>query len=154
MQGRGCRPWTLRISAAVTFACGPCPPLDVALQSALGAELIDAADPTAGVRFPVTGLALTPAGTLHAAALAAIVELAAYLAVLPTLGLTEHAVTSTISTHYLRAAHTGDRVNVVGTLTKRARVLAFVSVTSEIDEGSGRARVIAHSQITKSIVPT
>src|SRR5258708_14412460 len=39
--------------------------LEVNLQQALAAELIDAADPAAGVRFPVRGLAVTPAGALH-----------------------------------------------------------------------------------------
>lgn len=65
------------------------PALDVALQHALGAELIDPADPTGGVCFTVEELALTPAGTLHAAALVAVAELAGHLAVLPTLELTE-----------------------------------------------------------------
>lgn len=122
--------------------------LEVALQHALGAELIDATDPAAGVRFPVTGLAVTPAGTLHAGALTVIIELAGYLAVLPTMPDTEHAVTHTISTQYLRAARAGDRVAVVGAVTRRARSLAFVSVVAELGEGL----LIAHSQITKSIV--
>jgi uncharacterized protein (TIGR00369 family) len=125
--------------------------LEVALAHALGAELVDSADPTAGVRFPVSGLAITPAGTLHAAALAAVVELAGYLAVLPTLESTEHAVTHAISTQYLRAARAGDWVYVVGTLTKRTRTLAFVSVAAVL-EGAGQERLVAHSQLTKSIV--
>jgi uncharacterized protein (TIGR00369 family) len=64
----------------------------VNLQQALAAELIDAADPAAGVRFPVRGLAVTPAGALHGGALNAIMELAGYIAVAPTLADGEHAV--------------------------------------------------------------
>ena len=52
--------------------------------------------------LPVAGLAVTPAATAHAAALGAAIELAGYLAVLPTLTVSQHAVTHQISTQYLR----------------------------------------------------
>lgn len=123
--------------------------LEVPLQRALGAELIDLDAPTAGVRFPVSGLAVTPAGTLHAAALSAIVELAGYLAVLPTLEPNEHAVTTTISTQHLRAGPSGEWIQLSGTLIKRARTLAFITVMAQV---AGTARIVAHSQLTKSIV--
>jgi acyl-coenzyme A thioesterase PaaI-like protein len=119
----------------------------VALPHALGVELVDPADPLAGVAFDVAGIALTPAATLHAAALAAVLELAGYLAVLPTLTVAEHAVTHQISTQYLRAGRAGDRVRVVGSLLRRSRALAFVTVTAH-----GPADVVAQSQITKSVV--
>lgn len=123
--------------------------LTVALQYALGAELVDGADPVAGLRFPVTGLSLTPAGTLHAAALAAIIETAGYLAVLPTLGDDEHAVTNSISTQYLRAAPADSWVRVSGALSRRARTLAFVSVSATLENGGA---LVAQSQITKSVI--
>ncbi len=126
------------------------PALQVALQQALGAEFVDAADPTAGLRFPVTGLALTPAGTMHAAALAAVIETAGYLAVLPTLGENEHAVTNSIATQYLRPARAGDWVCATGTLSRRARTLAFVAVRSYL--GSPDGDLLAQSQITKSVI--
>jgi len=125
--------------------------LDVALPRALGATLIDAEDPTAGVRFRVGDLGATPFGTLHAAALAAIVELAGYLVVLPTLEASEHAVTHAISTQYLRPARAGEQVEVVAALDKRARTLAFVSVVSTV-HAADDARVVARTQITKTIV--
>lgn len=121
--------------------------LAVALPDALGVELLDPADPLAGVAFDVAGIAVTPAATLHASALAAALELAGYLAVLPTLTVAEHAVTHQISTQYMRAARVGERVRVRGTLLRRGRALAFVTVVAE-----GAGGVVAHSQITKSVV--
>lgn len=134
----------------------------VALPDALGVEFLDADDPLAGVRFTVRGLAVTPAATVHSAALAAAMELAGYLAVLPTLDVAEHAVTHHVATQHLRPAHTGQEVRVIGHLDRRGRGVAFVSVTADLDPGvtapSGHPRVhrprsvVALSQITKSIV--
>lgn len=124
--------------------------LAVALPDALGVEFVDPYAPLDGVVLPVAGIAVTPAATAHAAALGAAVELAGYLAVLPTLTPAQHAVTHQISTQYLRPAPAGRRVRVVGKLTKRARELAFVSVTASLEDGPDRP--VALSQITKSVV--
>jgi len=67
--------------------------LAVALTDALGVEFVDPSAPLDGVVLPVAGLAVTPAATAHAAALGAAIELAGYLAVLPTLTASQHAVT-------------------------------------------------------------
>lgn len=121
--------------------------LAVPLQNALGAALIDPDDPQAGVRFAVRGLACTPAGTLHAGALAGVLELAGYLAVLPELGDKQHAVTHAISAQYVAAAKEGADVTVVGRLVRRARSVAFLAVTAAVAD-----RIIAEAQITKSII--
>lgn len=123
--------------------------LAVALPDALGLEFVDPGDPLQGVAFEVAGIAVTPAATLHASALAAALELAGYLAVLPTLTAAEHAVTHQISTQYLRAATVGQRVRIRAELARRTRALAFVGVTAE-READGV--VVAQGQITKSIV--
>lgn len=131
--------------------------LAVALPDALAVEFLDPSDPLEGVGFEVAGLAVTPAATLHAAALGAAVELAAYLAVLPTLTSAEHAVTHQIATQYLRAATVGERVRVHASLLRRSRALAFVAVTAHregIDRRTGEHDpVIASAQVTKSVVP-
>jgi uncharacterized protein (TIGR00369 family) len=124
--------------------------LESALQRSLGAELVDPDDPTGGLRFPVTGPALTLAGTLHGAALAVAIETAGYLAVMPTLAEDQHAVTNTISTQYLRAARAGEWVHVRGTLDRRSRTLAFVSVLSHL--GGPDGDLVAQTQITKSVI--
>ena len=123
--------------------------LAVALPDALGLEFVDPADPLAGVAFEVAGIAVTPAATLHGSALAAALELAGYLAVLPTLTVGEHAVTHQLSVQYLRAATVGQRVRVRGELARRTRALAFVGVGAVL-ESDGTA--VAQGQITKSVV--
>lgn len=134
--------------------------LEVALPRALQVQFIEPDDPGAGVQFVVDGLAVTPFGTLHGAALAAVVELAGFLAVLPTLDLDEHAVTCHIATQHLRAAHAGDRVEVAAQLDRRSRTMGFVTagaLTLGPTDGAdhhpaGRHPPIAASQITKAIV--
>lgn len=117
------------------------------LHRSLGVELLDPVDPPAGARFPVRGLACTPMGTLHAAALGAVMEVAAYLAVLPKLARTEQIATHAFSLQLFRAARMDDTVQVSGRLSRRSRNLAFVAVTATI-----RAQTIAEAQITKSVI--
>lgn len=124
--------------------------LAVALPDALGVEFVDPRAPLDGVALTVAGLAVTPGATAHAAALAAAIELAGYLAVLPTLTPAQHAVTHQISTQYLRPARVGQRVIVRGELARRTRSVAFVGVTALLSEGPERP--VAQSQVTKSIV--
>ena len=112
----------------------------------------------------VAGIAVTPYGTLHGAALAAALELTGFLAVLPTLGADEHAVTHHIATQHLRPAAAGARVLVRAQLSRRSRALGFVTATawaagdpdptlepSPCDGSRGHPQ-IATTQITKSIV--
>jgi acyl-coenzyme A thioesterase PaaI-like protein len=124
--------------------------LAVALPDALGVEFVDPHAPLDGVVLPVAGIAVTPAATAHAAALGAAIELAGYLAVLPTLTPAQHAVTHQISTQYLRSAPAGSRVHVVGRLAKRGRDVAFVTVTASLETAPDRP--VALSQVTKSVV--
>jgi acyl-coenzyme A thioesterase PaaI-like protein len=121
--------------------------LDVPLQRALGAGLVDPGDPSAGVAFVVGGLAGNGRGGLHAAALGTMVELAAYLALLPELATSEHAVTHAVATLFFAGAVEGDRVEARGTVDRRTRRLGFVSVVAAVD-----GRTIARAQLTKSVV--
>jgi len=121
--------------------------LAVPLQHALGATLIDWRDPAAGATFEVGELAGNGAGGLHSAALNAIVELAGYLAVLPTLAEGEHSFTHAISTQLIAVAQEGERVQVRGAVDRRTRRLAFVWAVATVED-----RTIARAQLTKSIV--
>ncbi|WNV77201.1 thioesterase, FlK family [Geodermatophilus sp. DSM 44513] len=122
--------------------------LAVPLAAALGAELRDPADPSAGVRVTVAGLAGNGAGGAHAAALTAVLELAAYLALLPALQPDEHAVSHALTVQLPAAAPEGGLVEAVGQLDRRGRRLAFLSATAEVS-----GTLVARAQITKSIVP-
>jgi len=130
-----------------TLAARAADALEVPLQAALGARLIDPGDPTAGVWFAVDGLATNGRGALHAAALGTMLELAAYLALLSELTVTEHAVTHAIATQLFTAAREGERVEVRGTVDRRTRRLAFLAVTAATGD-----HTIARSQLTKSII--
>lgn len=121
--------------------------LEVPLQRSLGARLLDPAAPAAGAWFVVDGLASNGRGALHAAALGTVLELAAYLALLPSLSVSEDAVTHAIATQLVAAAKDGDRVEVRGQVDRRTRRLAFLSVVATADD-----RTIARAQLTKSIL--
>lgn len=121
--------------------------LAIPLQHALHARPIDPDEPTGGLVFPVSGLAMNPGGTLHAGALGAIIELTGYLTLLPELSASEHAVTHHISTQLLSPGREGEQVQVRAVLERRSRRLGFVSATATIDD-----RLVARSQITKSVI--
>ena len=121
--------------------------LAIPLQDALRARPADPADPTAGLVFPVTGLSINPVGTLHAGALGAILELAAFLALLPELAATEHAVTHHISTQILSPGREGEEVLVTAALERRTRRLGFLTATATVGD-----RLVARSQVTKSVI--
>ncbi|WP_166462857.1 PaaI family thioesterase [Amycolatopsis acidicola] len=122
--------------------------LTVPLQARVGVRLLDEADPPAGVWFTVEGLADNGSGGVHAAALQTAMEVAAYLALLPQLATDEHAITHALSTQLIAAAPTGERVELRGTLDRRGKRLAFLSVVAEC-----AGRTVARGQLTKSVVP-
>ena len=122
--------------------------LAVPLPRALGAALLDEADPVAGVTCAGGGvLGDNGAGGTHSAALAALLELAGYLALLPQLSETEHAVTHAVAMQLLAPAGSGDRIEVQGVADRRTGRLGFVSVVAQVGDA-----VVARAQLTKSIV--
>lgn len=122
--------------------------LSVPLVAALDVRLIDDADPPAGVWFesraPIAGNGV---GGVHASVLGAVLELSAYLALLPQLRGDEHAVSHAVSTQLIGPARLGARVEARGVADPRTGRLGFVSVAA-----SGPAGMLARAQVTKSIV--
>jgi acyl-coenzyme A thioesterase PaaI-like protein/nitroimidazol reductase NimA-like FMN-containing flavoprotein (pyridoxamine 5'-phosphate oxidase superfamily) len=121
--------------------------LAVPLAAALGVSLLDVDDPTAGVAFTVATLADNGAGGAHAAALAAVLELAGYLALLPQLDVEEHALTTASAMQLIAPAPAGQVVEVRATADPRTRRVAFVSAFAACG-----SVVVARSQLTKAIV--
>lgn len=121
--------------------------LAVPLQHTLGATLLTPDSPADGVRFTVGELAGNGAGGLHAAALGAILELAGYLALLPHLTSTEHAITHAISTQLISAAGQGQVIEARGTVDRRTRRMGFISVLAQTGDA-----VLARAQLVKSVV--
>lgn len=122
--------------------------LAVPLNVALGTRLRSAADPSLGAAFEVAQLADNGAGGAHAAAISTILELAGYLALMPQLGVDEHAITHAMSMQLVAAARGGETVEASGVVDRRTRRLAFVSAVATVGD-----RVVARAQFTKSVVP-
>lgn len=120
---------------------------DIPLIAFLGARPENPEDPTAGLSMPVTDSALNAGEVLHGGVVAALLDLAAYLAALPTLGESEQAVTHAFSASYVSAATAGETVVAKGSLLRRTRHLAFTSASL-----SSRGRLIAVAEVTKSVV--
>jgi uncharacterized protein (TIGR00369 family) len=121
--------------------------LSVPLLKLLDASLINAEDPAAGVAMRVTERALNAVDTLHAGVIATLLEITAYLALLPSLGSDEEAATHAFSASYLRAGHLGDVLRCTATVIRRSRRLAFVSA-----ELAGNGELLATASVTKSIL--
>ena len=121
--------------------------LGAPLATALGCFLLDPDDASVGVAFVPGELADNGVGGVHAAALAAVLELAADLLVLPTLDDDEHAVTHASSLQVLGGAVPGYRVEARAQLDRRSRRLAFVSAAATVD-----GMVVATAQLTESVV--
>lgn len=122
--------------------------LSVPLVAAFGIQLLDPSWHEAGVRLPVSGLTGNGAGSAHASALSAAMELAAYLALAPSLTAEEHAVTHAVALQLIAAAPAGVWVHATAQLDRRGRRTAFLSAVAQVEDV-----VVARAQITKSVVP-
>ena len=121
--------------------------LDIPLHRFLGMELRDAADPSAGVWFPVAGPSQNQAALLHGGVVYTFLDVASYLALLPQLSDDEHAVTHDVAVSLLRPVAAGKRVDITGTVLRRGRAVAFMRAEATVD-----GEVVAAGQVTKSVV--
>jgi uncharacterized protein (TIGR00369 family) len=119
----------------------------VPLLRFLGVDPVDPADPAAGLEFTVTDAAVNAVDALHGGAISTVLDVAAYLALLPRLEEGEEAITHALFVSYLRRAAVGDALRASGSVVRRGRQLAFVAAELRADE-----RLLAAAQFTKSIV--
>ncbi|SDY18233.1 uncharacterized domain 1-containing protein [Modestobacter sp. DSM 44400] len=122
--------------------------LDIPLHRFVGVELLDPADPPAGIWFPVGVSAQNQVRLLHGGVVTALLDVAAYLALLPHLTADEHAVTHDQSVSLLRPVPADRRVEVVGTVLRRGRAVAFLRAEATVD-----GTLVATAQVTKTVVP-
>ncbi|MGY1785092.1 PaaI family thioesterase [Geodermatophilus sp. SYSU D00698] len=122
--------------------------LDIPLHRHLGMQLRDPADPTAGIWFPVGAPAQNQAALLHGGVVYTFLDVAAFLALLPSLGDAEHAVTHDLTASLLRPVRAGARVDVTGSVLRRGRAVAFLRSEATVD-----GALVASAQVTKTIVP-
>ena len=121
--------------------------LDIPLNRFLGVRLRDPADPAAGLWFPVGPSAQNQAGVLHGGVVTTLLDTASYLALLPRLSDTEHAVTHDQTVSLLRPVAADARVDVTATVLRRGRAVAFMRAEAVVD-----GELVATAQVTKSVV--
>ena len=122
--------------------------LDIPLNRFLGMQLRDPVDPSAGIWFPVGRSAQNQAGVLHGGVVTTLLDTACYLALLPSLSDAEHAVTHDLTVSLLRPVVADQRVDLVGTVLRRGRAVAFLRAEATVED-----RLVAAAQVTKSVVP-
>jgi uncharacterized protein (TIGR00369 family) len=121
--------------------------LDIPLHRFLDVGLLDPADPAAGIWLPASGPTLNPSGLLHGGVVYTLLDVAAFLALLPGLDDTEHAVTHDLSVSLLRPVRAGARVELAGEVLRRGRAVAFLRAQATVGD-----QVVAAAQVTKSVV--
>ena len=120
--------------------------LSVPLLEFLGVSAVEEGDPASGLSLIPQGNALNALGAPHAGALSTVLEVAAYLALLPQLADGEEAITHQISASYLARAEGGAALIAKGDVLRRTRRVAFVSTSLRQED-----RLLALAQVTKSI---
>lgn len=121
--------------------------LDIPLHRFLGVELRDDQDPSAGIRFPVGEAAQNPAGMLHGGIVYALLDVASFLALLPSLDDGEHAVTHDVAASLLRPVAADATVELSATVLRRGRAVAFMRAEATVD-----GVLVATGQVTKTVL--
>lgn len=121
--------------------------LDIPLHRFLGMQLRDATNPSAGIWFPVEEPAQNQSGVLHGGVIYTLMDVAAFLALLPSLADDEHAVTHDVTVALIRPVAADARVDLAGSVLRRGRSVAFMRAEATVD-----GEVVAAAQVTKSVV--
>lgn len=121
--------------------------LDIPLHRFLGMQLRDPAEPSAGIRFPVAEPAQNQARVLHGGVVYTLMDVASFLALLPSLADEEHAVTHDLTVSLIRPVAADQRVDITGTVLRRGRQVAFMRAEATVG-----GQVVAAAQVTKSVV--
>lgn len=100
--------------------------------------------------FRVNDYTANPFGVLHGGILYAMLDVAAFLAVVPQLADDEGAVSHDLHVSVLRAATSGEAVSLDATVLRHGRRIVF----ARVDAFDEQARRIASSHVTKSVIAT
>lgn len=119
----------------------------IPLHRALGLELIDPQDPTAGVSIVVGEQSINNAHVLHGGLVPLLLDVASYLAVIPRLAPGSNAVTHAANASLIRAVGEGERVLCRGQVDRAGRSLIFCSAEAHVGD-----RLVATGAVVKSVV--
>ena len=121
--------------------------LDIPLHRFVGLTLNDDARPEQGVSFTVGDASVNNKDVLHGGLMGGLLDVACYLAVLPTLDAEHNAVTHDSSISLVRSVARGTDVTIRGEVLRRGRTLVFCRA-----EATAGGKLVAFGQVTKSIV--
>jgi acyl-coenzyme A thioesterase PaaI-like protein len=120
--------------------------LGIPLLRFLDVSAVDPQDPRTGVSLSPTANVMNAVDVPHAGAVSTILEIAAYLALLPDLSAGEEAVSHALFVSYVARAEGVAPLVASGQLVRRTRGIAFV--TAELTQDG---RLLAIANVTKSI---
>jgi uncharacterized protein (TIGR00369 family) len=120
--------------------------LETPLLRFLGASMIESRGQPATLSIPLSDNARNAVGALHGGVIATVLDVAAYLAVVPHLAQQEEAVTIAFAASYVAAPAHDATPRVRGSFLRRSRRLAFLS--AELRSGSA---LLARANVTKSV---
>ena len=121
------------------------------LHAACGLQLLAAGDGRSVIRFEVNGFSANPQGALHGGVLYAMIDVACFFAVVPSLRPEQHPVSVECHASILRAATVGETVTIEASLDRLGRTLAAMRAEVFAGEDESR-RLIATGSITKAIL--
>ncbi len=120
--------------------------LAVPLLRFLGASLADGSDGFWSIDVERGANSLNAVDALHGGVVATVLDVAAYLAVLPQLTPAEEAVTIAFSASYLAAAGADEPLRATGGYIRRTRHLAFATAELRSED-----RLLALATVTKAV---
>ena len=120
---------------------------EVPLMRFLGARFEGWADGAAHIVLDVEPRHLNANDKLHGGTLSTLLDVSAYLAVLPTLELGQTAVTHSINSSMIGAVSSGEHLRVEGSVIRRGSSLAFVQSTAKV-----QGRIVAVATVCKTLL--
>jgi uncharacterized protein (TIGR00369 family) len=121
------------------------------LHAACGLRLIEAGEGRSLIGFDVNGFSANPQGALHGGVIYAMVDVACFFAVVPSLRPDQHPVSVECHVSILRAATVGETITIEARLDRLGRTLA--AMRAEVFAGQGESRrLVATGSITKAIL--
>jgi uncharacterized protein (TIGR00369 family) len=121
------------------------------LHAACGLQLVSAGEGRSVIRFEVNAFSANPQGALHGGVIYAMIDVACFFAVVPSLRPDQHPVSVECHTSILRAATMGETITIEASLDRLGRTLAAMRAEVFAGEGSQR-RLIATGSITKAVL--
>ena len=121
--------------------------LDIPLNQHLGIVYDGTVNGKAQLHFFSTPELASFGGQLHGGVLSTLFEVAGFLALVPLLKASQHAVTHDLHVSLMRPVPTGARCNLSAHVARFGKTLAFIEVSAYVED-----KLVASARITKSII--